>query len=716
MRLNKSELREKAEHALLETAESSAEELPANPGTVLHELRVHQEELKIQHETLQRAYAELDDARRMYRNLYKHYYGKYLDLYDNAPVGYCTVDKRGNIIDINRKGAELLGDAAETLRGASVYHFLPEHERDMMFLSLRRIFGAGLSGSSEATMQKRDGETFFARLDYSVSEHENSDERRCRLTIADITQNIYDEAALRESEEKFRTLVEEMAEGVFYQRPGGRLIDINPAAQEMLGVTYDQFVARTSVQPEWDVINEDGSRMKADDYPSVKASRTGKPVRNVTAGVYNPRRGGYVWLHINAIPQFRPDEATPYQVFVTIHDITDQKKAERKRALNEARLEALVSLSRMDEAPLDRVADFVLEGIVALTESRIGFVGFMDDDGEAMILHAWSEEALAECDIKDQPLHFKIADAGLWAEAIRQRRPFTINAYDAAHPGKKGCPSGHVRIDRFLSVPILEDGRIVVVAAVGNKAEDYDETDIRQVRLMGNGLWRWVRQREAERQIQASLEEKELLLREIHHRAKNSLDTVISMIHICGQQTADPHIHGHFRDLRNRIMAMSRVHETLYRAENVKTLDVGVYLEKVAADIQTSFARVPAKMQVDAHDIHLSCDTAMLCGRIVAELVTNAFKYAFPGPEPADPQKDAGQADAPVIRVEMRQEAGQYRLTVADNGGGLPPGHDVRKVETLGMNLVQSWAEQQLQGEMAVSGPPGTVFTITFPA
>ncbi|MCU7933187.1 MAG: EAL domain-containing protein [Candidatus Thiodiazotropha sp. (ex Codakia rugifera)] len=132
------------------------------------------------------------------------------------------------------------------------------------------------------------------------------------------------------SEEKFRTLYENMVQGVFYQQSDGKLTDCNSAALEIFGLTRDEFLNRTSMNPEWKVIHEDGSEFLGSEHPSMQALRTGKPVENVIAGIFNPLKDSYVWININAIPQFRGNEKNPYQVFVTLHEVTEQKQVEDK--------------------------------------------------------------------------------------------------------------------------------------------------------------------------------------------------------------------------------------------------------------------------------------------------------------------------------------------------------------------------------------------------
>jgi PAS domain S-box-containing protein len=147
-----------------------------------------------------------------------------------------------------------------------------------------------------------------------------------------------DEEILRQNEEKYRTLFESMRQGVFYQRADGALVDINPSALKMFGLTREEFLGRTSFTPSWDVLREDGSPLPAEEHPSMLALKTGVAVKNVILAVRNHQINRYIWMSVNAIPQFRAGDAAPYQATVTLHDITDLKQAledvmrERNRA------------------------------------------------------------------------------------------------------------------------------------------------------------------------------------------------------------------------------------------------------------------------------------------------------------------------------------------------------------------------------------------------
>lgn len=174
--------------------------------------------------------------------------------------------------------------------------------------------------------------------------------------------------------------------------------------------------------------------------------------------------------------------------------------------LDESRLEAVWQLSQMTKATLKEITDFALEEGVRLTKSKVGYLAFMNEDETALTMQAWSKTAMEECAIADRPRVYPLETTGLWGEAVRQRGPIITNNYAAPNPLKKGYPKGHVEIRRHMNIPVFDGDRIVAVAGVGNKDEDYNESDVRQLTLLMNAMWMHIKRQRAEEELTAEVE------------------------------------------------------------------------------------------------------------------------------------------------------------------------------------------------------------------
>ncbi|MDM7912046.1 MAG: GAF domain-containing protein, partial [Methanotrichaceae archaeon] len=161
----------------------------------------------------------------------------------------------------------------------------------------------------------------------------------------------------------------------------------------------------------------------------------------------------------------------------------------------------------MDEATIQEITDFALEAGVKLTSSRLGYLAFVDDDEKTLVMHSWSENALEECKAHKQTV-YPLEATGLWGEALRQRKAIITNDYSSC-PLKKGLPKGHVKVLRHMNVPIFDRGKVVAVAGVGNKEEEYNESDVRQLALLMSGMWKLIQRRRAEEALKSAHDELE---------------------------------------------------------------------------------------------------------------------------------------------------------------------------------------------------------------
>lgn len=208
----------------------------------------------------------------------------------------------------------------------------------------------------------------------------------------------------------------------------------------------------------------------------------------------------------------------------------------------------------------------------------------------------------------------------------------------------------------------------------------------------------------AERQIQTSLAEKEVLLKEVHHRVKNNLAVVCSLLSLQGRTAGDPQLREFLRDSESRVRAMALVHETLYRSETLASIDLGEFLGKLARALQQTYAQVvkaPVSVGIQANGLAVELERASPLGLVICELMTNSLKYAFSEGRP-------GRID---IAARGDGEGG-LEVVMADDGVGLPAGLAWRDAETLGLRLVLDLVEKQLKGAIALERGPGTRFRI----
>jgi PAS domain S-box-containing protein len=288
---------------------------------------------------------------------------------------------------------------------------------------------------------------------------------------------------MTELQRQFQALMDAMSQGAFLQNADGSLCDVNPAALELFGLDRDEFLGRTSYAAEWHVITDDGQPLPPAEHPSMQALATGKPVRNVVAGVFNSQRHRYVWMEINAIPLFREGEARPHQVFVTLHDITEQK---RLTDINRVRLH-LIEFSATHT--IEELLVETLDKLEELTGSSIGFYHFYDAEQRCVTLKEWSTRTTKEfCHAEGKDGHYCIDQAGVWVDCIHQKKPVIHNDY-LSLPHRRGLPKGHAPVGRELVVPVIRNGRIVAILGIGNKPADYDQHDVELVSLLADLAW-----------------------------------------------------------------------------------------------------------------------------------------------------------------------------------------------------------------------------------
>jgi two-component sensor histidine kinase len=212
------------------------------------------------------------------------------------------------------------------------------------------------------------------------------------------------------------------------------------------------------------------------------------------------------------------------------------------------------------------------------------------------------------------------------------------------------------------------------------------------------------RRKRVEKKLKTSVKEKEVLLKEIHHRVKNNLQIIYSIINLQSGKIKDRKILNIFRQMQSRIRSMGLIHEKLYQSKDLARLDLGQYIQSLTVHLFHTY-KIKAdeiNLTTDIDDVFFDIDTTIPCGLIINELVSNSLKHAFPGNRKGE------------VSVKMhKDQKGHYTLIVKDTGIGFPGDVDFRETDTLGMKLVSDLVKQ-LKGTIELIRIKGTEFKIIF--
>ena len=273
-----------------------------------------------------------------------------------------------------------------------------------------------------------------------------------------------------------------------------------------------------------------------------------------------------------------------------------------------------------------------------------------------------------------------------------------------------------IGIRSFISTLLIIDERIIGFMNISSdKPDSFNRENIEVLTVVANQLAVAVYQAQLQEKIaehtknlQNSLSEKEVLLKEIHHRVKNNLQVISSLLYLNSKKLKDRETQELFKDSQHRVKSIALVHERLYQSKDLGKIDFKEYVSRLTNDLFRSYAvnQSAVKLSLNINNIFISIDTAVPCGLIINEIVSNSFKYAFP----AEPDS----VKANEIKINFNKNGNnELILEISDNGIGLPEGFAEKKKESLGLQLVDTLIAQ-LEGTMEINQNNGTTFKFTF--
>ena len=562
----------------------------------IQELQVHQVELRLQNEELCRIHAELDLTR-----------SRYFDLYNLAPVGYCTINAKSLIVEANLTLANLLGLTRSALVGKPLTHFIVPEDQDIYYLQRKQLLDSGEPQVFDLHMRKKEHGTIWARLN-ATCVHDEGCAPECRIILS---------------------------------------------------------------------------------------------------------------------------------------DVTTQKQAEEEIRRNESRSRRLVAILQHPSTTIHDFLDFALEQAIELTASSIGYIYHFHEDRQQFVLNAWSKNVLPACSVTAPQTCYALAETGFWGEAVRQGRAFINNDFQASHPLKKGYPKGHVPLKKFMTVPIFRGESIVSVVGLANKESDYEQTDILQVSLLMETVWKVaenIRAEEDNAKLEAQLQQAQkmesvgLLAGGVAHDFNNMLGVILGHAELAMEQI-DPRLPV-FEDLQEIQLAAERsaeiTRQLLTFARKQAVVPRVVDLNDTVAGMLKMLRRLIGE------DINLSwqpgidlwplkIDPAQI-DQILANLCVNA-RDAITGVGKIIIETDNRSLDRDYCHAHPGFFFGEYvRIAISDNGCGMDPETQCHIFEPFfttkavgqgtGLGLATMYgAVKQNKGFINVYSEPGqgTTFSIYLP-
>lgn len=303
------------------------------------------------------------------------------------------------------------------------------------------------------------------------------------------------ELALKSSEKKFRNYVDTSPIGIVVINGKGNYVDINPAACRMVGYTSEELLSINCIDmiasPYTGFVSEHCSTLFEKGAISLRLNVLRKD-------------GEIIYCQVDAVKL--SDDF--YLAFIL--DVTKQQKSHEQILLNEARLQSLVNILQRNFSSVQDLLDYALEEAIKLTESKRGYIYHYEEDKQQFILNNRSTNIVENCSVATQNTIFELESGSLLGEVVRQRKPIIVNDYQAHNPFTKNCSEEHVSLYKYMTIPLFEKGKIVTVVVVANKDLDYIHTDVLQLSLLMDSVWKVVKQRKTEGELKKT--EERLLL------------------------------------------------------------------------------------------------------------------------------------------------------------------------------------------------------------
>lgn len=636
----------------------------------------------------------------------------FLDVTTDAVV---LIDREQRILLFNRSAEEIFGYQSDEIVGQTLDRLIPPRFADIHRQHIHS-FGEGpesvrpMAQRREIAGMRKDGSEFPAEA--SIAKIERGGELYFMVFLRDITRRKQGEAALRESELRYTSIIAALEEGVLLQDRKGKIYTCNESAERILGLSQEQLLSRTSTDPRWRSIREDGTPFPGEEHPAMVTLRTGKACASVIMGVYKPD-GVLTWISINTRPLFHPGEDQPYAVLSSFSNITERMQLyqllERRVEVRTRELSALLELSRhvastMEIQPL---LTQILNQLKTVVDYHSAGIAVIDEDQAVMLEY---QGPLPRDQIVGQPI--PLSQDVIFREVVDRRAPSIIDdiwADDPRHRAAMEQSNNWVRAflqgaHSWMGIPlIVKDTLIGVLRLDHSEPNHYTEEHARLTYAFAEQAAIGIEKARLYEQAQslAALQERQKLARELHDSVSQALygiglgtRTALALVQRDPAKAVEPL--QYCLSLAEAALAEMRALIFELRPESLELEGLVAALSKQAAAIQARYSIQVLADLCDEPEIPLGIKETLY--RISQEALNNVVKHA-----------QASQVD-----LRLAHPDGLIVLEVQDNGLGFDPaaaypGH-------LGLRSMRERAEK-VKGrfEIKSNGEKGSKIRVEIP-
>ncbi|MDP4266746.1 MAG: PAS domain S-box protein [Bacteroidota bacterium] len=602
-------------------------------------------------------------------------------LFDSSPDGFLISDEKGIMIDCNYSVLEFLNTKnKKDVIGKNILEFIDVDDHKRAIKDIETVFKKGVLRNVEYNLI-RDGKIcFVSEISAKIVKDTDIEQNYIIISAKDITGRKQVQKTLFESEERYRLLVSKLPD-IILVHTESKIVYVNGAFESVTGWNYKEALGKSIyefIKPDDVNITRDNfnKRKKGGNIPQYEIDILTK------SGAYKTVEIRASVINYNGIPS----------IFVVLTDITERKEANQKikKAFDE--LETKVNERTKDLLQINNALKEEIEERQMITDALMTSEQRLKTllDNAPLILFSVDKDGVYTLSEGRG-----LKNIGQIPGEVVGKNVFETTPNQAIHNNiRKALEGNEVHTLININKTIYETWYSPV----------YDlNNNISGVTAVSVDVSKEIKAKE---QINNSLKEKVVLLKEIHHRVKNNLQIISSLLNLQSNNITDEKIIDVITNAKNRVKTMVLIHEKLYQSENLADINFNEYIEDLVNDLISSYnnSNRVINTKINVQNIMMDLDKSIPCGLIINEIVTNSLKYAF-----ANRKKG-------TISVEFYIDKNRkYNLIIGDDGIGLPKGLDIDNLKSLGMQLLVSLTDQ-LQGTYEIKTKPneGTKIHIRF--